>query len=256
MRKIKTWNDYKYYKQDSPFLTLDLENFLILKMNTKDREKALVEIINANIQTVHHYALKYKWSNISYEDLVQYGIAGIISAAENFDGSKNVRFFTFCTHYIIGRLKRALEQYNNTIRIPAHVNLALLRVQDIDAYDEISDEELEKLTTDRYKLHHLRIALEAKKQKLVDIESIYEIAANKSNESDRKLVIETMLNTLSEKEKTAVILKYGLYNNKIHTLAEIDKILLLDTENLLINVFKKLRMKFDANIILELLRDE
>jgi RNA polymerase primary sigma factor len=225
-------------------------------MNTKDREKALVEIINANIQTVHHYALKYKWSNIAYEDLVQYGIAGIISAAENFDGSKNVRFFTFCTHYIIGRLKRALEQYNNTIRIPAHVNLALLRVQDIDAYDEISDEELEKLTTDRYKLHHLRIALEAKKQKLVDIESIYEIAANKSNESDRKLVIETMLNTLSEKEKTAVILKYGLYNNKIHTLAEIDKILLLDTENLLINVFKKLRMKFDANIILELLRDE
>ena len=256
MRKIKTWNDYKYYKQDSPFLTLDLENFLILKMNTKDREKALVEIINANIQTVHHYAIKYKWSNIAYEDLVQYGIAGIISAAENFDGSKNVRFFTFCTHYIIGRLKRALEQYNNTIRIPAHVNLALLRVQDIDAYDEISDEDLEKLTTDRYKLHHLRIALEAKKQKLVDIESIYEIPATKSNESDRKLVIESMLNTLSEKEKTAVILKYGLYNNKIHTLNEIDKILLLDTENLLINVFKKLRMKYDGNLILELLRDE
>jgi len=256
MRKIKTWNDYKYYKQDSPFLTLDLENFLILKMNTKDREKALVEIINANIQTVHHYAIKYKWSNIAYEDLVQYGIAGIISAAENFDVSKNVRFFTFCTHYIIGRLKRALEQYNNTIRIPAHVNLALLRVQDIDAYDEISDEDLEKLTTDRYKLHHLRIALEAKKQKLVDIESIYEIPATKSNESDRKLVIESMLNTLSEKEKTAVILKYGLYNNKIHTLNEIDKILLLDTENLLINVFKKLRMKYDGNLILELLRDE
>jgi RNA polymerase primary sigma factor len=225
-------------------------------MNTKDREKALVEIINANIQTVHHYAIKYKWSNIAYEDLVQYGIAGIISAAENFDGSKNVRFFTFCTHYIIGRLKRALEQYNNTIRIPAHVNLALLRVQDIDAYDEISDEDLEKLTTDRYKLHHLRIALEAKKQKLVDIESIYEIPATKSNESDRKLVIESMLNTLSEKEKTAVILKYGLYNNKIHTLNEIDKILLLDTENLLINVFKKLRMKYDGNLILELLRDE
>ena len=229
---------------------------MILKMNTKDREKALVEIINANIQTVHHYAIKYKWSNIAYEDLVQYGIAGIISAAENFDVSKNVRFFTFCTHYIIGRLKRALEQYNNTIRIPAHVNLALLRVQDIDAYDEISDEDLEKLTTDRYKLHHLRIALEAKKQKLVDIESIYEIPATKSNESDRKLVIESMLNTLSEKEKTAVILKYGLYNNKIHTLNEIDKILLLDTENLLINVFKKLRMKYDGNLILELLRDE
>ena len=256
MRKIKTWNDYKYYKQDSPFLTLDLENFLISKIQTKDREKALVEIINCNVQTVHHYALRYRWSNIAYEDLVQYGIAGIISAAENFDGSKNVRFFTFCTHYIVGRIKRALEQHNNLIRLPAHVNLALLRVQEIDPNAEISDEELSKLTTDRYKLHHLRVALEAKKQKLVDLEDFYNVAESNSNHSDRKLVIETMLNLLNEKEKTAVVLKYGLYNNKIHTLNEIDKILGLDTENLLINVFKKIRLNFDGNIILELLRDE
>jgi DNA-directed RNA polymerase sigma subunit (sigma70/sigma32) len=65
-----------------------------------------------------------------------------------------------------------------------------------------------------------------------------------------------MLNILSDKEKTAVILKYGLYNNRIHTLAEIDKIINIDTENLLLGVFRKLRSKFDGDVILELLRDE
>jgi RNA polymerase sigma factor (sigma-70 family) len=210
-------NDYKYYKDTKPFLTADLENFLILKLNTKDREKALEEIINANVQTVHHYALKYRWSNIAYEDLVQYGIAGIISAADNFDPTKNVRFFTFCTHYIIGRIKRSLEQHNNLIRLPAHVNLALLRIQDIDPYIEIPDEELQKLTTDRYKLHHLRVAIEAKKQKLLDIDDFFDIAdKNNNNETDRKLVIESMLNTLNEKEKTALVLKYGLNNNRVN----------------------------------------
>ena len=256
MIKIKTWSDYNFYAKLNPTSSVELENFLILNLNTKYRDKALNEIIKNNISTVHHYALKYRWSNIAYEDLVQYGIAGIISAADNFDTTKNVRFFTFCTHYIIGRIKRALEQHNNTIRLPAHVNLALLKIQDIDPYIEISDEELSKFTTDRYKLHHLRVAIEAKKQKLVDINDFYDLATTKSNETDRKLVIETMLNVLSDREKTALILKYGLYNNRIHTLAEIDKIINVDTENLLLGVFRKLRSKFDGNVILELLRDE
>jgi len=256
MIKIKTWNDYKYYAKLNPTSSVELENFLILHLSTKYRDKALNEIIKNNISTVHHYALKYRWSNIAYEDLVQYGIAGIISAADNFDTSKNVRFFTFCTHYIIGRIKRALEQHNNIIRIPAHVNLALLRIQDVDPNIEISDTELLKLTTERYKLHHLRVAIEAKKQKMVDIDDIFDLSDTNNNVIDRKLVIENMMSVLNEKEQIALQLKFGLNNNKIHTLAEIDKIIGTDTEYLLIAVYRKLRQKFDANIILELLRDE
>lgn len=256
MRKIKTWSDYHYYAKLNPTSTVELENFLISNLITKHRDKALDEIIKNNISTVHHYALKYKWSNIAYEDLVQYGIAGIISAADNFDPHKNVRFFTFCTHYIIGRIKRALEQHNNLIRIPAHVNLALLRIQDLDPYIEISDEELQKLTTERYKLHHLRIALEAKKQKMVDIEEVFDITDSNNNNIDRKIVIDTMMSSLNEKEQIALQLKFGLNGNKIHTLLEIDKIIGVDTENLLLGVYRKLRQKYDGNIILELLRDE
>ena len=256
MQRIKNWSDYRYYSKLYPTSSVSLENFLIEKLTTKDREIALEEIIKNNISTVHHYSLKYRWSNIAYEDLVQYGVAGIISAADNFDTTKNVRFFTFCTHYIIGRIKRALEQHNNRIRIPAHVNLALLRIQNVDPNVDISDEELSKLTTDRYKLHHLRIALEAKKQKMVDIDELFDLSDSNNNVIDRKLVIEAMMSILHEKEQIALQLKFGLNNNRIHTMAEIDKIIGTDTEYLLIGVYRKLRQKFDGNVILELLRDE
>ena len=255
MPRIKNWNSYYYYKQDSN-ITIDLEVFLLSKLKTKERDKALDEIIKNNLSTAHHYALKYRWCNISYEDLVQYAIAGIISAADNFDITKKTKFSTFATHYIIGRIKRALEQHNHTIRIPAHINLALLRITTLDPNENITDEELEKYTTERYRLHHLRQALEVKKYQMVDIDEIYDVHEKQQNKVDIKLMIECMMSTLSEKEQIALQLKYGLNDNKIHTLAEIDKIIGVDTENLMIGIFKKLRSKFKSDLILELLKDE
>lgn len=255
MTKIKSWTDYKYYKNKDS-LSQELDLFLISKLKTKDRNKALEEIIKNNISTAHHYALKYKWSNIAYEDLVQYAVAGIISAADNFNKDKNTKFSTYCTHYIIGRIKRALEQHNHLIRIPAHINLALLRVSTIDPHEEVTDEELEKLTTERYKLHHLRQAIEVKKQKIVDIDELFDLKDKKNNEVDIKIIIETMMKSLTEQEQICLQLRYGLFGNKIHTLAEIDKIILTDSENLLVGIIKKLRKKFKADLILELLRDE
>jgi RNA polymerase primary sigma factor len=255
MPRIKTWNDYNYYKEDKRLIN-SLEMFLLSKLDSKDRSKALEEIIKYNISTAHHYALKYRWCNISYEDLVQYAIAGIISAADNFKPDKNTKFSTFCTHYIIGRIKRALEQHNNIIRIPAHINLALLRVSTIDPNDNITDKELEKHTTERYKLHHLRQALEVKKYQMIDLDDLYELTEKKQNKVDIKLMIDHMMSILNEKEKTALQLKYGLYDQRIHTLAEIDKIIGVDTENLLLGVFRKLRSKFDSDLILDLLKDE
>ena len=255
MPRIKNWNSYYYYKQDSN-ITIDLEVFLLSKLKTKERDKALDEIIKNNLSTAHHYALKYRWCNISYEDLVQYAIAGIISAADNFDITKKTKFSTFATHYIIGRIKRALEQHNHTIRIPAHINLALLRITTLDPNENITDEELEKYTTERYRLHHLRQALEVKKYQMVDIDEIYDVHEKQQNKVDIKLMIECMMSTLSEKEQIALQLKYGLNDNKIHTLAEIDKIIGVDTENLMIGIFKKLRSKFKSDLILDLLKDE
>lgn len=257
MKKIRNWNDYNYYVKKINRLDVDLENFLISNVNNQHREKALDELIKYNISTCHYYARKYNWCNISYEDLVQYGVGGIISAADNFDPTKEVRFSTFATYYIIGRLKRALEQHNNLIRLPAHINLALIKLSNYLPYEEIPEEELNNLATDKRKLSHLKQAVEIKKQKVINIDEIIDITIDENFSFVHKdVLISQLLSVLTENEKKAVILKFGLFGQLTHTLLEITRIIGLDAENLLIIAFKKLKKKTDERLILDILRDE
>ena len=64
-------------------------------------------------------AQKYKWTNVSYEDMIAVGIEGIISSADNFDSTRNVRFGTIATHYILGRIRRIIDAESHTIRKPS-----------------------------------------------------------------------------------------------------------------------------------------
>lgn len=246
MKKIKNWNSYFYYKR----LNKNVESFdLFLLEKLKDeREKALEEIIKNNLSTAHHYVLKYKWSNISYEDLLGYAILGIISAADNFDISKNVKFSTYCTHYILGRIKRALEQHNNIIRIPAHINLATLKISHLDLYEEISDETLNDLTDSRYKLSHLKQAIEVKKQKIVNIEDSYCIEAE-NEDIELKISLENALNKLSNIESKAISLKFGLNENRPYSYAEIDKLLGIESSVIIEEALKKLKVFMGGKIV-------
>ena len=237
MRKIRNWNSYFYFKEKKIYT--DLFDVFLLEQLKINREKALDEIIKNNLSTAHHYVLKYKWSNISYDDLLGYAILGIISAADNFDISKNVKFSTYCTHYIIGRIKRALEQHNNIIRIPAHINLATLKISHLDLEEEISDETLNILTDDRYKLIHLRQAIEVKKQKIVSIEESLHLESE-SWDIDAKITIENALNELSETQSKAISLKFGIKANKQYSYAEIDKLLNINSEAIILEGLKRL----------------
>jgi RNA polymerase sigma factor (sigma-70 family) len=238
MRKIRNWNSYFYFKEKKIYTSL-FDVFLLeqLKIN---REKALDEIIKNNISTAHHYVLKYVWSNISYDDLLGYAILGIISAADNFDTSKNVKFSTYCTHYIIGRIKRALEQHNNIIRIPAHINLASLKISHLDLEEEISDTTLNELTDDRYKINHLRQAIEVKKQKIVSIQESLHLECE-STDIDLKIILENALNKLSDTCNKAMCLKFGINENRQHSYAEIDKLLNINSEVVILAGLKELQ---------------
>ena len=109
MEKIKTWAVYKAENKKATRLSLSLEKFLLSQVNTKNREIALQELINHFKPIVHMIANRYKWSNVSYDDMIAVGIEGIISSADNFDVNKNVRFGTIATHYILGRIRRIID---------------------------------------------------------------------------------------------------------------------------------------------------
>jgi RNA polymerase sigma factor (sigma-70 family) len=205
MQEIKDWSSYVRSKRDNTgYLSYEQECYLISLLNTKHREKALDEIITNHISIVHNLAKNYKWCSIPYEDLVQYGIAGLISAADKFDISKGNKFSTYAHHYVLGRIKRALEYFNHLIRKPAHINMAETKLNIFNIDQEITEEDLKTLITDRFSLNTLKNAWETKKLKIVEISDFTDYENEQVQDVslvDTRLAINQMLEELNDRER-------------------------------------------------------
>lgn len=212
------------------------------QLQTKYRQRALDEIITINMSQVHKICKSYHWCNLDYEDLIQYAIEGIIAAADNYKPESGNKFSTLAYHYILGRVRRAIEQYNHTIKIPAHINLAKLRINHLDIDKEITDEELLPLVTDKYSLYTLRQAIIAKSIKIQEFDATYDVdveyVEDKTNEAT--YAINQVLSTLRPIDKKCIELYFGLNGNKTHYYKEIDKMLDIDSEGIIKRALTKL----------------
>jgi RNA polymerase primary sigma factor len=258
MQEIENWSSYRRSRRDSKkFLSSREEIFLITEClygGETRRLIALEEIININISIVHNLAKNYRWSYIPYEDIVQYGIEGLICAVDNFNLEKGNKFSTYAHHYVLGRIRRAIEQYNNLIRKPAYINIAGLKLLNVD--EDVSDTELEKYRNDRYSISQLRNAINAKKQKIVGEEELeYEVVEVPSyNEICNKDLILQVLKDLKDREVLIIKMRFGLEGYEPHTFKEIDTKTGCDSEQVMRASFIKLRSKFRFEDLLEVFR--
>ena len=253
MKKIRTWSDYNYAKiNNAGHSTLEQDTFLSEQLKTKHRDKALNEFIELHMLVVHKLCKSYTWSNLDYDDLVQYGVEGLIAAAEIYDPSKGYKYHTICYHYVLGRLRRALEHYNNLIKIPAHLNLAKLRINHLDEDKDYTDEYLMQFVDDRYSLKDLKRALEIKKlYKTDDLELIIDKADDSIKDFEIKACIEGIVSKLTNIEQKCIELKFGLAGNKTHYYYEIDALLKIDSEH----IITKVLIRFRADPEMEILRE-
>ncbi len=258
MREIENWSSYQRSRRDNKkYLSLQEEVFLIkecLYGGDKRRLVAMEEIINLNKSIVHNIAKNYRWCNIPYDDIVQYGIEGLICAVDNFNLEKGNKFSTYATHYVLGRIRRAIEQYNNIIRKPAYVNIAGLKLLDVD--EDISDEELSKYCNEKYTISQLKNAVLAKRQKIVGEEELeYEVVQVQNyNEICNIDMITQVLSNLKEREVLCIKMRFGLDGYNPHTFTDIDKVLKCDSEQVVRNAFTKLRAKYRFEDLLEIFR--
>lgn len=84
---------------------------------------ALEALVSKNSKLVWSRALKHgkKYKHkLDYEDLFEYGMIGLIKAAEKFDLKKEAKFITYATWWIDQRILRGIADYGFTIRIPVH----------------------------------------------------------------------------------------------------------------------------------------
>jgi RNA polymerase primary sigma factor len=87
------------------------------------------ELALSNLRLVFSIARRYQGRGLTLEDLIQEGNLGLLKAVERYNWRKGFRFSTYATWWIRQNVSRALADKGRTVRVPAHLNDTIRRIE-------------------------------------------------------------------------------------------------------------------------------
>ena len=217
---------------------------LTIQQRYGEYDKAMRDLSGGNLRLVVSIAKKYRNRGMTFLDLIQEGNTGLMRAVDKYEYSRGYKFSTYATWWIRQAITRAIADQARTIRVPVHMIETMTRLraasrtllQDIGR--EPTVEEMAELAG--VPMEEARRVMRISRQPISldkpigesDDSAFGDFLEDRSTDSPvsnaasemLKDKIDTVLKTLTYREREIIKLRYGLGDGYTYTLEEVGRI--------------------------------
>jgi RNA polymerase primary sigma factor len=219
------------------------EELLLAKRSAAGDQRARRRLVEANVRLVIVYAQWYMKSGVPLADLIQEGNLGLMRAAEKFDWRRGCHFSTYATWWIRQAIRRAAGEQSRLIHVPEHVASRVGKIRRMSS--QLSQEtgvdptqaelaqavgmpvdEVEALLRLTEQPTSLDVPIDVERDLLLS-DTLEDPGFESPEESASEHVlsdeVHDALLQLTLRERSAVILRYGIGDGQNRTLLEVGK---------------------------------